>query len=462
MHRYFETDKNFYKTVVYIAIPLLLQQILRYGVTSINSIMSGTMGEAVMGAVELATQPYNIFFSITSGLSSGASVLIAQYWGKGDMSAIRRIFSISFRIIFVLSFLFSAAVMLFPAQIMGIFSSEAQVIANGVPYLRVISLSYTLTGLSTTYLYGLRSIEQPKPCLYITIMTSLLNAAFNYVFIFGKLGFPKMGIVGLALGTVISRVIEFAVVLYYAKFKEKVLQFKMKYLTVKDSRLMKDFIRYSIPVCLGESAYTLSLTVHSYIYGHVGSTMVSAFSIVNSLQGILSSVGFAVAASALIVMGKAVGEGNIDTIHRRKNSYCAISCGAGLLGSVLMLTLRTPLINLYSVGAETKALAHNMFGTMALMTFFAAYELLFLMGMFRGSGATDFAAGFGTAVTYIWQIPVGLIAAFVFDLTPEWIFFWLKTELIIKAVGGFAYSFTNKWIKNLTRDTKETAVETEI
>ncbi len=452
MHRYFETDKSFYKTVLYIVIPLFLQQVLRYGVTTVNSIMSGTMGESVMSAVELATQPYNIFFSITSGLSSGASVLIAQYWGKGDMSAMRRVFSISFKVIFALSFVFSAAVMLFPGQIMGFFSKEAAVIQNGIPYLRLISFSYTLTGLSTTYLYGLRSIEQPKPCLYITIMTSLLNAAFNYVFIFGHFGMPQMGILGLALGTVLSRIVEFLVVLYYAKYKEKVLQFKLRYLKTTDKLLVGDFIRYSIPVCIGESAYTLSLSVHSFIYGHVGSTMVAAFSIVNSLQGILSSVGFAVAASALIVMGKSVGEGDLQKIHRRKNSYCAISCVAGLFGSFLMLALRGSLVNMYNVGEDTKALAYKMFGTMAFMTFFAAYELLFLMGMFRGSGATTFAAGFGTAITYLWQIPVGLLVAFVFKLSPQWIFFWLKTELILKAVGGFAYSFTNKWIKNLTRE----------
>ena len=216
-------DRRFYKDVFRLVMPMAVQNLINVGVTSTDVIMLGRVGETALSGVSLANQVYFILSLLFFGLTSGACVLTAQYWGKKDTRTIEKVMGMSFRISIAAGIVFAAGAIFFPRYLMLIFTSDPAIIAEGVSYLKIVGFSYILSAFTNVYLNIIRSIERVVIATVVYGASLCANIILNSIFIFGLLGSPAMGAAGAALGTLLSRAIEVIIVVYYAGFGERLL-----------------------------------------------------------------------------------------------------------------------------------------------------------------------------------------------------------------------------------------------
>lgn len=452
-------DKQFYKTLFIIALPIALQNLITYGVSLMDNIMVGALSEQQLSAVTLANQPFFIFTLLTLGLAGGCTVLVSQYWGKRDIASIQKVFAIAIKIALLFSAICAAAILLFPRQIMGIFTSDPVLIDYGVSYLNIVGYSYLLYGISNTFVIAMRSVENVKIALIVYGSSFLVNVFFNWVFIFGKLGAPAMGAAGAAVGTLIARSCEFLMVMIYIFRIEKKVQFRWKHLVSHDKTLFRDFVKYSIPVVLNELIWSLAISTQLIILEKLGSDVVAASSIASTMQQVSNVLLMGVANAAGVVIGKLIGSGQEDTARKAAFSINLCSVAIGLVCGLLLISLKDVIISIYNIPDHTKWMASSFMLWCGLMTFFMSISLTNVIGIFRGGGDTKYALYVDLLTLWCFSLPLGFLAKFIPGISPLIVYMLLRSDEILKLVLCLFRLKSGKWLSNVTREKATLQIE---
>lgn len=448
----FIKDKHFYKLLLTIALPVTMQNIIVFVTQMLDTIMLGELGDVAMSASNLANQPFFIFNMLTFGLAGGASVLTAQYWGKGEIKPIKRISTMVMLFSMTMGFLLTVAMLTFPTQIMDIFSNEKEVIEAGASYLRIISYAYTFFGFSNIFFIVIRSVEIVKVAVVSNIVALFANASLNYCLIFGKFGFPEMGIEGAALATLIARLIEFVIAVTYMLFIDKRLKLRFKDFLKFDKVLAKDAFLISIPVVLNEVMWGLGMSVQTALLGNLGKVAVTANSIIGVVQNLSTVAVFGIASAAAVLIGKSIGEGNMDEAHDRGHTFKWISIFAGVFVTIMILLLKEVAIDFYNISAEANALAHEMIYVAAVVGFFVSIAGVGIVGVLRGGGDTKFSLFSELFALWCIAVPLAYIAAYVFHLPVVVVYAIMKIDEPVKDLLYLLRLRGNKWLRNVTRN----------
>ncbi len=446
----FVKDRGFYKSLVSIAVPILLQNIISFGVNMMDTVMLGKFGEVALSGSSMANQYFVIFNMITLGLGGGAAVITAQYWGKKEIQPIKEMTSILMRMAICISIVFGALAAIFPTQILTIYTNDREVIAAGAKYLRILSISFLFFGVSMSATGILRSIGVVRLPLCTSIGSFILNIFFNYVFIFGKFGAPRMELAGAAVGTVIARGFEFCVMGGYLFFFNKRLNFRLRDMRLFSRSMLKSYAKSGLPVLVSDFVTVLSISITSIIIGHCGQEYIAANSIVSIVNNLVGLITMSLAAASSIITGNTVGAGGRDMAYRQGITIIALGVLLGIFGSVILLLIQTPFIGIYDVGEVTKNFAHQMLNALAGLFIFQSLDGLLTKGILRGGGDTKYLL-FGDPV-FIWiiSIPFGYLAAFVWDF-PVWgIFLALNSDRFVKVIINLVRFFSRRWIKDIT------------
>ncbi len=446
-----ESNKNFYKMVFALVVPIALQNLINVGVTSADVIMLGKVSETVLSASSLGNQVQFIMSLIFFGLTSGAAVLTAQYWGKGDTKTIEKVLGIALRFSLTVGVIFTAVTFLFPKQIMMIFSSETEVINEGIKYLRIVCFSYIFSSITMIYLNIMRSVEKVVISTVVYFISLVLNVILNYIFIFGKLGLPALGIEGAALSTVIARGVELIITGIYAHKYNDVIKFRFKNFIKLDSALFKDFMKFSIPVTINEMMWGLGTSANAAILGQLGSQAAAASSVVQVTRQLATVVTFGVATAASIVIGKAIGENKIKEAKIYGTKFIKISLITGLMGSIIVLIVRPIAMANLTISPLAVSYLGSMMFVMSYFVLCQAYNTTMIVGIFRAGGDTKF--GLFIDVTTMWgcSILLSAIAAFVFKWSVPMVYVILMSDEIIKVPLSTVRFKTYKWLNNITR-----------
>ncbi len=453
-------DRSFYKHIFGIALPIALQNLIIFLTNMMDSVMLGRADEegVLFAAAALANQPFFILSMICFGLSGGAIVLCAQYWGRKDTESIKDIFAVVMKVSAVLSLLLGAAVLLFPEFIMGLYSNDPALIAAASDYLGIIGYIYFFFGVGNTLLCMLRSIEAVKVAVVVNLSSMGINIFLNWVLIFGNLGAPAMGIRGAALATLIARAVEFVIIMIYFLVTDKRLQFRLRDFLRYNKTLSKDLLRHGSPVFLNELLWSLGITLQSVILGHIrysAGDPVGANSIAGTVQQLSTIVIFGLANAAAVSIGTALGEGKREETKARADTLVVISMVVGAIACALIFLLRDPFISLYDIPAETKALARELLAVMAVITFFVSLSAFNVVGILRGGGDTFFCMGLEMGTLWGVALPAAFLAAMVFEIPVPLVLLCMKIDEPTKAVACWLRLRGNKWMRGLTRDRSE-------
>lgn len=453
-------DPAFYRSVFLIALPIALQNMISLAVNMADTLMLGRADATglLLSASSLANQPFTLMSTLCFGLAGGTSVLCTQYYGRGDMTSIRTVFAMVLRGAIYLSAAFSVTVLLFPEWVMSLFTNNAATIEKGAEYLSIMGWAYVLFGVSYTLQCMLRTVAKVN----ISFITSLISISFNvlgnYALIFGNFGFPALGIKGAAIATLVARLIEFIIMCVYTFIIERDIGFKFKHILLKNKTLFRDLVRYGAPVFLNEAAWSLAMAVQASIIGHIDYTLgdpVSANAI-NDTIGQLSILGiWGVASGAAVLVGAAIGEGEIKKAKDRAVTFQYLAILMGFLATLVIFLLRDPILSIYNLETETHNLAREMIGITALVQVFVSMSAVSIVGTLRSSGDTVFCFVAETVTLWAISIPAAFVASSVFRMSGTMVIFFMKCSEIIKALICHARIVGGKFIKSVTRDKNE-------
>ena len=451
----FVRDKSFYKMVIRLALPMTLQNVMQLLLNMMDTVMIGWIEgentETIISAANLANQPYFVYSLFLFGMVSGASVLIAQYWGKNDTRTINSVAGIAMIAALCVGGIFTAVCYIFTDSIMGLFTPEPAVIELGVQYLKIVLASYLFASVTTLLCGVMRSTEQVRVALFTNTTAIFINIILNYIFIFGKLGFAPMGIRGAAIATLIARIIELLMVLFYVIFMDKKVKLRLcKMLCIK-AQLVKDFIRYSLPVICNETFWGLGITLHSVVIGNLGPDAHSAYAVANIIEriGLLAALGFANA--ALIIIGKEIGAGREKNAYPYAKTVLALSFILGVIMAVMVLIIRGFVIDMFNIEETTKAAAMNIVLVMMAVILAKSLNTTGIVGVIRGGGDTVTAMICDFIPMWFFAIPLGAIAAYLIKLPVWWVYACLMSDELIKVMVVIFRIRSKKWIKNVTR-----------
>lgn len=446
-----QEKKSFYKLVFSLVFPMALQNLINVGVTSTDVILLGKVGETSLSAASLAGQVQFIMTLIFFGLTSGAAVLTAQYWGKKDTATIEKIMAITMRFALVVGILFTAAVLLFPSHIMRIFSSEQNVIDQGAQYLKIIAFSYILTSFTMIYLNIMRSVERVIVSTVVYLISFIVNLVLNVTFIFGLFGLEPMGIRGAALGTLIARACEVLIVVFYALKINKTIRFHPKALLIRDKLLSRDFLHYSIPVMLNELLWGAGVAANAAIIGHLGQSVVAANSVTQVVRQLATVITFGVSNATAIILGKAIGEGKEELAKLYAKRLVRITIILGLSGSVIILLVGNVVGHYMNLSGEAHSYLKFMMFVMSYFVIAQAFNTTMIVGVFRAGGDTRF--GLILDASTLWGVAIlfGALAAFVFKLPIPIVYVIIMSDEIIKVPLSTWRYRSMKWVRNVTR-----------
>ncbi len=444
-------DKRFYRDVFRLVMPMAVQNLINVGVTSTDVIMLGRVGETALSGVSLANQIYFILSLLYFGLTSGACVLTAQYWGKKDTRTIEKIMGISFRISILGGAVFGAAAIFIPRYLMLIFTSDEAVIEAGIRYLQIVGFSYVLSAFTNVYLNIIRSIEKVVIATVVYGTSLLANIILNGIFIFGLFGLPAMGTAGAALGTLFARAIEVVIVVYYATHKNDVVKIHIRDLFVKDRALGRDFFTYAFPVLLNELAWGAGMAAISAIVGHLGSAAVAAHSVAQVCRQLSMVIAFGISSATAIMIGKAIGEQkeSLAKEYGRKFVKLSIICGIG--GGLVILGI-SPFITMFM--KLTPLAKSYLTAMMVIMSYYVIGQSLnstVIVGILRAGGDTKFGLFLDVGVMWLCSILGAAVGAFVIGIPMPWVYILLCSDEVIKIPFSMLRYKSYKWLKNVTR-----------
>jgi putative MATE family efflux protein len=452
MNRFIIKDKNFYKRLLTIVLPIIGQNLITFSLNFIDIIMLGFLGENELAACSLANMPFFVFILLIFGLTSGCSVLISQYWGKGDNKTINSVLGMGLVFSFVVSFLIFLLVFLFPHQVMGIFTDKPILIALGVRYLKIVAISYVFTAISTTYIAALRSVENPLIGLYLNGAAMIINTFLNWVFIFGNLGAPKMGIEGAALATAIARFLELSAVIVYAFFFDKRLKISLTTLFKPKIELLKDFIKITTPVVLNETLWSGGIAMYSVVYGRLGADVVAGQTIAGNIDRLFMVFVVALANGCAVLCGKEFGASRFESGYKMAKTFLFLSAIVGLISCIVMLILSPVIVIPFQISKQAKEFAQLFIVCYAILTPIKSFNCTNIVGVLRSGGDVKWALGIDISTLWLVSVPLSLISAFVFKLPLIYVILAIMLDEIIKVFLGLWRFTSKKWVKNITKD----------
>lgn len=445
--KYFELNKPFFKKTLVLMLPVILQQLITIGINFLDNLMVGGFGETQIAAAAFGNQFYSLFQFICMGLGSGAIVMSSQFWGRRELEPMRRVAAIALRMTVLLCAVFTAVAVAFPGLIMRLYTPDKAIIEVGTPYMRIIGYTFIMAGLSSTATYMLRSVGKVNIPLIGSAIAFFLNLFFNWVFIFGKFGAPRMEIVGAAVGTVIARAFEFLFVFGYFVVKDDRFSFRLRHFFLSGGSLIGQYMKYGLPVIVSDTLLGLSLMLSFVIVGHVSDELSAATSIVNSVVQIITVVNMAMGGASAIAIGNTIGSGDIDKAKREGNSYMLISFLFGLAMILPLLLLEKPYFSMYDVSAETLRLCHGMLMVNCFFLPVQTNAYVTSKGILRGGGDTRFLLLADSSLIWFVSLPLGALAGLVWGMDAVWVYFFLRVEFPLKGIVCMFRYFSWKWIK---------------
>lgn len=448
-----EDNKKFYKTLITLCIPIIIQNLLSNLINMVDTIMVGGLGEISVASIGIANQYFFLYNMALSGIIGGASLFIAQFYGKNDKLNIRKITGLSVISALMIGITFMIVALFSPKFIIYFFSKDLDVIKVATNYFSIIGFCYPIIAISNVFSMGSRSIRNPKLGMICSTISLFINIILNYVFIFGKLGMPALGASGAAIATVIARIIELILLVSYIYFikDDYELRFTFKDIKLINKDLLKAYISKTTPTFLNDTLWAFGTVLYAVAYSKAGTSAIAASQIASSTGNFFIVTAVCVAIGSSIMIGNELGADNIKkAIHYSKKFAILVTLVGAIFGLLLIMSI-PGLIKLFSVSDQLMPDIKKIFVIMGILMALKTFNTFIIIGVLRSGGDTKYALFLEMGCMWIVSLPLTFFAAY--KGLPIYILVGLTyTEEVVKFIFGVPRAISKKWAQNLVKN----------
>lgn len=446
----FTRDKSFYTTMLALAVPMVLQNLITYSVGLADNLMIGSLGDSAVSGVYMGNQIQTVLQVLSAGIEGGILLLSSQYWGRKDIVSIRKIASTGVWFSICLGGLFTCVCAVAPRAVLSVFTNETTVIDCGTEYLSILCYSYLFFCLTQALIVCMRSVERAKIGLLVSSCSLVIDVVLNYVLIFGKLGLPALGIRGAAIATLSARIAETLIIAIYVRCIDQRLSFRFSMLRQIDRPLLRDFVKYGMPIVAGQLVWGTNLAASSIILGRFAESIITAASLANTVNSLMYVSMNGLAGAVGVIIGKTVGSGNTTRIREYARTVQMLFLLLGLLTGTCFAALCNPFIGLYRISEEAAFYSRQFIHVLCFTCIGTCYQCGCLAGLVKSGGDVSFVLKNDTVFVFGVVIPSAVITMLLG--APVWVvFLCLKSDQVLKCIVAFFKIRRYNWMRNLTK-----------
>lgn len=442
-----ERKRSLRKEIVRLALPIALQQFMTALVGACDAIMLGKLSQDAMSAVSLATQVTFVFNLFMFAFMAGENMFVAQYYGKGDYTGISQVFSLVTKICGCIAVVFLAGTLFFPEQLMRILTNEETLIVLGSEYLRVIGISYVFSGIAQIFLAIMKNCGAVNMSTLINGVMVILNIALNAVFIFGLSGFPKMGIKGAALATVLATVVQFLWSVGYVLCRIRAVKFSLRSC---EKKLFGRFWQKTVPLLINNLAWGIGFSMYSVIMGHLGTDAVAANGIANISKNLVVCFCLGLGNAGSIIVGNRLGADRLQEAKEAGETLTKTAIIAGIVSGLVLIALSPFITKMVDLTPTARGYLQKMLLISSYYIAGKSVNCMTIGGIFAAGGDSKFGMLCDSVTLWCIIVPLGCICAFILKLPVMVVYFVLNLDEIIKLPVVYKHYKKYKWIKNLT------------
>lgn len=446
-------NKRFYKLLVSLCIPIIIQNLISTSVNIIDTVMISSLGEASVASIGVANQYFFLFNMTLSGLTGGAGLFISQFFGKNDANNIKKVTGLNVLLGIILGLLFFIPAFIFPKFIIHFFSYDPEVVKLCIQYFSIIAFCYPLIAVSTVFSMGSRSVRNPKLGMICSAVALISNIILNYGLIFGNLGLPALGVRGAAIATVIARFIEFSLLIGYVYIvkKDYVLKFNIANLKSIDKQFINTFFEKSTPILLNDSGWAIGTVLYSVAYAKAGTSAIAASQIATSTGNFFIMTAVCVAIGASIMLGNELGADNKEVAIDYAKKFSKIVFVVGTLFGLILILNIPVLLKMFSVSDSLAPDIIKIFVIMGLLMGLKSFNTLLIIGILRSGGDTKYSLFLELGCMWLVSLPLTFI--FAIKGAPIYILVLLTySEEIVKFIFGVPRALSKKWVANIVKE----------
>jgi len=448
---FFTKDKMFYKVLFPMLVTVALQNLVTYSVNMADNIMLGSYGQASLSGASTVNQIFFLVQQFAISVSNALVALAAQYWAQERRDPIRTLTGVALKLGIIVCVILIALCSIIPVPILRLFTTDAAIIAEGKAYLALVVWSFLPFVVTQTLMAALRAVKTVNISFYVSVMSLVVNVCINYVLIFGKLGFPEMGVRGAAIGTLIARFLELIVVVVYLLKTDKKLALFQKGLFKKDIVLRKDYMKVYFPIMCASVLWGFSVPMQTAILGHLSGDAIAANSVATTFYQYLKVIVVAMSSTSAVMIGNAIGKGDMERIKSDARTLSCIDVGIGLILGIALVLLRRPLMTLYNLEPAAMEMASRLIVIMGFIMVGMSYQMPVSFGIIQGGGDGKFTMAVNLISTWLIVMPLSFMAAFWWKLSVEWVVVVIQSDQIFKCLPTYIHFRKYRWMKKLTR-----------
>lgn len=440
---------SFYKKFFWLMLPMALKELISSLVNLVDTIMVGKLGETAIASVGIGNQIYFLYTVFLFGICCGANVFSSQFWGKRDIPNMRSVLGLSLGLAILLGGLFTSVALIFPTEIYRAYNATDLVLEQGITYLRIVSIGYIATAITTAFDFSVCSSENAGLPFLVRVLGLIINVIFNQILIFGFGSIPALGVKGAAIATVVARFSELFIMLTVVYSKKMVQAAKFKELTSISRELFGKFWKVASPVMLNEAGWALGMALYSWVFARISPEGMVVITIVQNIERLMFVFFHGGGNAAGVLIGKAVGAEDYDNAYNYAKKLAILSIITALGISALFIPARPLLMLPYNVSESVYHQAMNMLLILAVMMNVKSVTFLLIVGVFRNGGDTRSAFLIDLVTVWLIGVPIVLLGGFVFKLPLVVCYALMSFEEIGKIIASIWHFRSKKWIKNI-------------
>lgn len=446
------TKDKFIRRFFALYIVLVLQNVISLAVNLADNIMLGAYSEQALAGAAAVNQVQFVYQQLLTAMGDGLVIFCSQYWGKRQTGPMKKIAVTAMHAALALAVILTAAASLYPYRVVSIFTTDEGIIREGMRYLGIIRFTYLFFAVTQILLATLRSIEMVKVAFYLSISTFCINCGINYVLIYGRFGAPEMGTAGAAVGTLTARIIEVLILILYIAKKERTIHLRPGDYLRQDVTLGKDYFRVCLPMLFVQGLWGVNTALQTVILGHMASNAIAANSVASTLFLLVKSMAVGASSSASVLIGQAIGRGNLAQIKSYALRLQKIFVLIGIVSGFILFFIRIPVLGLYDLSDETRDMANAFLIILSVVCVGMSYQMPTNNGIIRGGGNAMFVVKMDLVSIWLIVLPLSFYMAFVVKASPVIVVCCLNADQIFKCIPAFLEVNYGNWIRKLTRD----------